>query len=71
MLLFWFNQFKSFKLFKPPPSSSPATRPRGGERWALERSEAVEPSEAIERIEQFFMRSNTILHHSIDVGSFP
>jgi hypothetical protein len=41
----------------------PATR--GRKDVGLERSEAVEPSEAIERIEQFFMRSSTpTLHHS-------
>src|SRR5262245_53699327 len=41
---------------QPPPSSSPAD---AGEeqRWGLERSVAVELSEAIERIERFFMRN--------------
>jgi hypothetical protein len=59
MLSFWFKQFKSFK---PSPSSP---RRGGGKRWRLERSVAVEPSEAIERIEQFLMRSNTpVLQHS-------
>ena len=41
---------------QPPPSSSPADA--GEEQgWGLERSVAVELSEAIERIERFFMRN--------------
>src|SRR5215831_1912806 len=42
---------------QPPPPSSPVD---AGEeqRWGLERSVAVELSEAIERIERFFMRNS-------------
>ena len=39
------------------PLLHPAPRRGGGKRWRLERSVAIEPSVAIERIEQFSMRS--------------
>ena len=40
-------------------------------RRRLERSAAVEPSEAIERIERYFRQNTPTLQYSIGVESFP
>jgi hypothetical protein len=52
--------FQTFKLFKPfNLLLHPPPRDAGEEqRWGLERSVAVELSEAIERIERFFLRNS-------------
>jgi hypothetical protein len=45
----WFQTFKQFKPFKPPPFSSPASRGRMGEG-------EIEPSVAVERLERLELK---------------